>query len=102
MPDLSIRYNLDGTAKVTLVDSETGQLVEGFDWMATVMPDPSGLVIQLQTLDETQSTVVATVDSVSAVGAREQAMKALIDKARDEGFTVEAARLGTEQEEPTP
>lgn len=102
MPDLSIRYNLDGTARVTLVDSDTGQMVEGFDWMATVMSDPSGLIIQLQTLDETQKVTVATVDSASAVGAREQAMTALIDRAREDGFTVEAAHLGTEQEEPIP
>jgi hypothetical protein len=102
MPDLSIRYNTDGTARITLVDSETGQQVEGFEWMATVMPDVSGLVVQVQSLDETQATTVATIDSADIVGAREQAMVALIDKAREEGFTVEAAHLGTEQEEPTP
>lgn len=101
MPDLSIRYNPDGVARVTLVDSETGQQVEEFNWVATVMPDPGGAAIQLRSLDDTVVVTVATADSVDNAGARDQAITALMDKAREEGYTVVAAHLGTEQEEPT-
>lgn len=102
MPDISLRYNPDGVAWATLVDSETGQQVEEFPWFATVMPDPDGTIVQLRSLDDTTRVTVSTAGVADSAGALDQALAALMQKATEAGYTVERAVLGTEQEEPTP
>jgi hypothetical protein len=78
MPSAAVRFNLDGTTRVTLVDSSTGEPVEGFNWATHAFRNDDGYTVQMETLDGTKVDTVTTVGPDDIVGARDQAAIAQI------------------------
>lgn len=94
----SIRFNPDGTARVTLVDSETNEPVPGFDWAAHGFRNGTGYVVQMEHEGTGQTEVVTVLGPEDMSGARDQTVLALVNKAKAAGYSVQEAVLADEQE----
>jgi hypothetical protein len=98
MPRASLLFNPDGTTRVTLVQDETLDPVEGFEWAVNAFRNEAGYAVQVEALDGSHAETVTVVGPDDLVGARDQALVALINKAREAGHVVTGAVIPNEQE----